>query len=76
MIRSFHTWMSELLLTNARFDSRLAYCELHVAVAAVVLRALPYTRLYETTDVDVEYDFDLAVSMPKKGSKGVRLEMI
>ncbi|KAI8232761.1 hypothetical protein K4K57_010975 [Colletotrichum sp. SAR 10_99] len=55
---------------------QLAYCELHVAVAAVVLRALPYMRLYETTDVDVEYDFDLAVSMPKKGSKGVRLEMI
>ncbi|OLN95820.1 Trichodiene oxygenase 1 [Colletotrichum chlorophyti] len=55
---------------------QLAYCELHVAIAAITLRAMPYMRLYRTTDVDVEYDFDLAIGMPKKGSKGIRIEMV
>ncbi|KAL0775849.1 hypothetical protein CaCOL14_007136 [Colletotrichum acutatum] len=54
---------------------RLAYCELHVAIAAMTLRVLPQLRLYETTDADIEYDYDLAVAMPKKGSKGIRLEV-
>ncbi|KAK7450776.1 trichodiene oxygenase [Colletotrichum acutatum] len=54
---------------------QLAYCELHVAIAAMTLRVLPQLRLYETTDADIEYDYDLAVAMPKKGSKGIRLEV-
>ncbi|KAL2876592.1 hypothetical protein SGCOL_008170 [Colletotrichum sp. CLE4] len=55
---------------------QLAYCELHVAIAAMMLRVLPQLRLYETTDADIEYDYDLAVAMPKKGSKGIRLEVV
>ncbi|KAJ0318600.1 hypothetical protein COL5a_010577 [Colletotrichum fioriniae] len=46
------------------------------AIAAMTLRVLPQLRLYETTDADIEYDYDLAVAMPKKGSKGIRLEVV
>lgn len=60
---------SELLTSS---DS-LAYCELYIATAALVLRVLPRMRLFETTVDDVRYDHDLVVSQPKKGSKGVRV---
>ncbi|ROV96702.1 hypothetical protein VSDG_05517 [Cytospora chrysosperma] len=51
----------------------LAYCELYIATAALVLRVLPRMNLYQTTVDDVRYDHDLIVSQPKKGSKGVRV---
>lgn len=51
----------------------LAYCELYLALAALVLRVFPRMKLYETTVTDVMYDHDLFVPMVKKGSKGVRV---
>ncbi|KAJ0309625.1 hypothetical protein COL516b_002875 [Colletotrichum fioriniae] len=48
----------------------------YATIAAMTLRVLPQLRLYETTDADIEYDYDLAVAMPKKGSKGIRLEVV
>lgn len=42
----------------------------------MALRVMPQLRLYETTEVDVEYDYDLAVPMPKSGSKGIRVEVV
>lgn len=53
----------------------LANCELHLAVAALVLRVLPSMRLHETTIKDVKYDYDLGVPMVKKGTKGVFVAM-
>lgn len=51
----------------------LAYCELYVSTAALVLRVFPRMKLYETTEDDVKYDHDLFVSHPRKESKGVRV---
>ncbi|KAJ4160076.1 uncharacterized protein LMH87_008006 [Akanthomyces muscarius] len=51
----------------------LAYCELHIAMAALALRALPHMRLYNTTVADVAYDHDQLISMPKTGSIGVQI---
>ncbi|ROV93806.1 hypothetical protein VMCG_08793 [Cytospora schulzeri] len=59
--------------SRACIGMNLAYGELYIAVAALVLRVLPRMSLYETTVDDVKYDHDLVTSQPKKGSKGVRV---
>jgi hypothetical protein len=51
----------------------LAYCELYVCLAALVLRVFPHLELFETTVEDVEYDHDLFVAGVKPSSKGVRV---
>ncbi|KAI1387579.1 cytochrome P450 [Hypoxylon trugodes] len=51
----------------------LAICELHVALAALTLRVIPRMRLFETTEEDVLYDYDLFIPQTKKDSKGVRV---
>lgn len=53
--------------------ARLAYCELHLCLAALALRVLPRMRLYETTELDVRYDHDLFVPLTRGDSKGVRV---
>lgn len=30
-------------------------------------------KLYETTHKDIEYDYDLMIPMPTKGTKGIRI---
>ncbi|KAF5483045.1 Cyrochrome P450 monooxygenase [Colletotrichum siamense] len=60
---------------NRRTFNRLAYCELFIAVAALILRVMGNTRLFDTTDADVVYDFDLALAMPKKDGKGIQINM-
>lgn len=55
--------------------SSLAYCELYLGLAALVLRVFPYMELYGTTIDDVAYDYDLFVPMAKPGTKGVRVVM-
>ncbi|KAK7953154.1 cytochrome P450 oxidoreductase [Apiospora saccharicola] len=52
---------------------QLAYCELHLCLAALALRVLPRMRLYETTELDVRYDHDMFVPLTRDGSKGVRV---
>ncbi|KAF2036389.1 putative cytochrome P450 [Setomelanomma holmii] len=54
----------------------LAYCELFVSTAALVLRVFPHMKLHETTVDDVRYDHDLITAQAKKGSKGVQVVMI
>lgn len=54
----------------------LALCELHLALAALTLRVFPHMRLYETTEVDLQYDYDLLIPMPKRDSKGVRAVIV
>jgi hypothetical protein len=51
----------------------LAYCELYVALAALVLRVFPVMKLYETTVEDVTFYRDVFVTFPKATSKGVRV---
>ncbi|KXJ89734.1 cytochrome P450 [Microdochium bolleyi] len=59
--------------SRACLGKNLAMCELHLALAAVVLRVMPYMKLYETTVVDVAYDHDMFIPVVKEGSKGVRV---
>ncbi|KAJ4420525.1 hypothetical protein N0V82_004298 [Gnomoniopsis sp. IMI 355080] len=58
---------------RACMGKNLALCELHLVLAALALRVLPNMALYETTEKDVVYDFDMTVPMPAAGSKGVRV---
>ncbi|KUI60841.1 Trichodiene oxygenase [Cytospora mali] len=62
--------------SRACLGMNLAYIEIYIATAALVLRVFPRMRLYETTEDDVKYDHDLVVSQPKNGSKGVRVVML
>lgn len=51
----------------------LAYCNLYVAMAALAVRVLPRTKLFQTTVEDVAYDHDVFVGVPRRESKGVRV---
>lgn len=51
----------------------LAYCEMYLMIAELVLRLLLRSRLVNTTADDVEYDHDCIVPSPKKGSMAVRI---
>jgi hypothetical protein len=50
----------------------LALCELHLCLAALVLRVLPQMRLSDTTPEDVAYDHDMFIPMTK-ANRGVRV---
>ncbi|KAK1981006.1 trichodiene oxygenase [Colletotrichum cereale] len=52
----------------------LAYAELYLALAAVVLRVAPRMQLYDTTKREIEYDHDLAVPVPVS-TRGVRVKI-
>ncbi|KAL4817233.1 cytochrome P450 [Aspergillus spinulosporus] len=51
----------------------LAYCELYLLLALLVVRVFPHMRLYETTEADVAYDHDFFSPFPVYESKGVRV---
>ncbi|KAF2422592.1 cytochrome P450 [Tothia fuscella] len=51
----------------------LAYCELYITLAALVLRVFPPMKLFESGVEDVEFYRDVFVSMAKPSSKGVRV---
>ncbi|KAK7937725.1 uncharacterized protein PG986_014593 [Apiospora aurea] len=53
----------------------LAYCEMYLMIAELVLRVLPRARLVNTTADDVEYDHDTNVPTPKNGFMAVRMVM-
>ncbi|KAK8875095.1 trichodiene oxygenase [Apiospora arundinis] len=59
--------------SRACIGMQLAYCELHLCLAALTLRVIPRMRLYETTELDVRYDHDMFVPLTHKNSKGVRV---
>ncbi|ETS81109.1 hypothetical protein PFICI_06111 [Pestalotiopsis fici W106-1] len=59
--------------SRACIGMNLAFCELHLVVAALTLRVWPKMRLFETTERDVRYDHDMFVPLPYDGSKGVRV---
>ncbi|KAJ9421176.1 cytochrome P450 [Fusarium oxysporum] len=46
----------------------LALCELYLSLAALVLRVMPYMRLYETTERDIRYDHDMFIPMTESGT--------
>ncbi|KAF9875010.1 trichodiene oxygenase [Colletotrichum karsti] len=50
----------------------LAYCEVYVCIAAMVLRVFPHMKLYDTTKREVEYSYCMTVAMPAS-KKGVRV---
>ncbi|KAK1963382.1 trichodiene oxygenase [Colletotrichum sublineola] len=52
----------------------LAYAELYLALAALVLRVVPRMQLYDTTKREIEYDHDLAVPVPVS-TRGVRVKI-
>ncbi|KAF5531585.1 cytochrome P450 oxidoreductase [Fusarium mexicanum] len=51
----------------------LALCELYLSLAALVLRVMPYMRLYETTDRDVRYDHDMFIPMTESGKRPIAI---
>ncbi|KIW07999.1 uncharacterized protein PV09_00945 [Verruconis gallopava] len=51
----------------------LAYCELYIALSALVLRVFPHLKLYETSVADVEFHHDCFVAGVRPESKGVRV---
>ncbi|KAL1851098.1 hypothetical protein Daus18300_012645 [Diaporthe australafricana] len=61
--------------SRACLGKDLAYCELYLLTAALALRVLPSTRLRDTTIEDIEYDHDLIVPQPKRGSVRVQVEI-
>lgn len=42
-------------------------------IAALAMRVWPRMDLFETTDLDIAYDFDMFIPMPKTGSNGLRV---
>ncbi|KAI0382256.1 cytochrome P450 [Hypomontagnella monticulosa] len=54
----------------------LAMCELYVGLAALTLRVFPRMQLFDTTEEDVIYDYDMFIPMPKVDSKGVRVTAV
>ncbi|KAK1572694.1 trichodiene oxygenase [Colletotrichum navitas] len=52
----------------------LAYAELYLALAALILRVVPRMQLYDTTKREIEYDHDLAVPVPVS-TRGVRVKI-
>ncbi|KAL7936142.1 cytochrome P450 [Trichoderma chlorosporum] len=52
----------------------LAYCELYLALTALVFRVYPHMQLYETVVEDVTYDHDLFVPIAK--GNGVRVVIV
>ncbi|KAG9253243.1 cytochrome P450 [Emericellopsis atlantica] len=59
--------------SRACLGKNLALCELHLALAALVLRVMPHMRLVDTTQEDIAYDHDMFVPMAKSGSRGVKV---
>ncbi|KAI6091587.1 cytochrome P450 [Hypoxylon rubiginosum] len=58
---------------RACLGMNLAYCEIYVGLAALVLRVLPKMKLFETTVKDVQWDYDMIIPMPSRDSKGMRV---
>ncbi|KAF1815265.1 putative cytochrome P450 [Eremomyces bilateralis CBS 781.70] len=51
----------------------LAYAELYICIAAVVLRLGDQLELFETDRSDVEFDHDVFAMRPKPETKGIRV---
>lgn len=51
----------------------LALCELYLVTAAISLRVFPHMELFNVTEEDVIYDFDMVVPHPKVGTNGIRV---
>ncbi|KAF3060973.1 Trichodiene oxygenase [Daldinia childiae] len=58
------------------FGMNLALCELHLGLTALVLRVFPHMRLFETTEEDIRYDYDIVIPMTRADSKGVRAVIV
>ncbi|KAI0847541.1 cytochrome P450 [Daldinia vernicosa] len=58
------------------FGMNLALCELHLGLTASVLRVFPHMRLFETTEEDIWYDYDIVIPMTRADSKGVRVVIV
>jgi len=45
---------------------------MYTLLAALTVRVFPKMRLFETTERDVVYDYDIFNAFPARSSKGVR----
>ncbi|KAL7950682.1 cytochrome P450 [Trichoderma barbatum] len=68
MDRSFFTFSKG---SRQCLGMNLAYCELYLALTALVFRVYPHMQLYETVVEDITYDHDLFVPMAK--GNGIRV---
>ncbi|CAJ2502480.1 Uu.00g098740.m01.CDS01 [Anthostomella pinea] len=51
----------------------LAFCELYLVTAVLVLRLIPHMTLYDTVFEDIKYEFDRLTPQPRAGARGVRV---
>ncbi|KAI0111592.1 cytochrome P450 [Daldinia grandis] len=58
------------------FGMNLALCEMYLGLAALVLRVFPHMRLFETTEEDIQYDYDIVIPMTRADSNGVRAVIV
>lgn len=54
----------------------LAYCEIYIMLATMVLHVLDRARLFETTVEDLRYDHDMVIVQTKKGSIFARIKIL
>ncbi|KAH6653116.1 cytochrome P450 [Truncatella angustata] len=54
----------------------LAFCEIYLALTALVIRVFPRLKLYETTQEDISYDHDMFNPIPKAETKGIRAVIV
>ncbi|PYH87798.1 cytochrome P450 [Aspergillus ellipticus CBS 707.79] len=59
--------------SRACIGMNLAFCELYLVLAALLVRVLPHMHLFETSEWDVRYDHDMFNPMPRAESLGVRV---
>ena len=59
--------------TRVCIGEQLAYCEMYIMGAYMVLDVLPRAKLVDTTKEDISYDHDLIVAQTTKGSISVRI---
>ncbi|KAI0841081.1 cytochrome P450 [Hypoxylon sp. FL0890] len=62
--------------TRICLGMNLALYELHLVLAALVLRVFPHMRLFETTEADVRWDCDMVVPQTRAESKGIRVVIV
>ncbi|CAA9961209.1 Benzoate 4-monooxygenase cytochrome P450 [Pyrenophora teres f. maculata] len=59
--------------TRSCIGEQLAYCELYIMCAHMVLDVVPRAKLVDTVKDDISYDHDLIVAQTTKGSISVRI---
>ncbi|CAH0019606.1 unnamed protein product [Clonostachys rhizophaga] len=61
--------------TRQCLGMNLAFCELYLIVAAMVLRSISCMEIYDSKWDDIAYDYDMLTPQPKKGARALRVKI-